>query len=328
MEKAIKSQELPPLPFTYERTLNPKIASYEEWRISPVSFDGKANLPRADNQIVGMVKEQREMKDWFLTEDWRKKGQPSEQIEFSINDSPITLYNWNNNNSFTEEHIVRTQHVLQELASRFPQIVEKLRWILVEDYQEPSLLGDPDKLPASGQAMLKWKAFRLFPRGMSFEPYRMPPIPHFDWTLAHEFSHLIESVFSSEWSKQFKWEYCWEHPQEWESRASPDGKGKRFFNKNTNEMSPQGRFPLQPEQCVSDYAKQTADEDICESVASYILKPEKLQEVSPRKFEILKEKDAKKDKPEISARRVPKNQIKLPEIKPETVYYFIKEPEN
>lgn len=222
----------------------------------------------------------------------------------------------------------KTKEVLEELGSRFPKILKNLRWILIEDYQEPSLLGDPKKYPVNGQAMPKWNAFRLFPRGMSLLPSRIPPLPNFTCTLTHELSHLIETEFKPEWMEKFQWKFCADHPDDWESKPSPDGNGKRFFNRKTGEMSPQGRFPLQPEQCITDYAKQAPDEDICESITSYVLKPELLKQVSPKKFEILEGKDAKKEKPKVSARRIPNDEIKLPEIKPETVYYFIKEPQS
>lgn len=325
MEDKIGRQELTPLPFIYERTHDLKKAVDEEWRISPVSIVGRENRPRTDNEILNMIKERREQKDWFVTEDWRKKGQPREQIELMINGSPITVYNWNKEKNFTEKHIEKTKEVLEELGSRFPKAISNLRWILVEDYQQPSLLGDPTKYPTNGQAMAKWKAFRLFPRGMSFEPYRMPPIPNFTSTLTHELSHLIEAEFEAEWRQNFQWGYCVDS-DEWEVKDSPDGNGKKFFNKKTQEMSPQDRFPLQPEQCVTDYAKQNPSEDICESIVSYVLKPELLQQVSPKKFEILKSHDAKMEKPEVSVKRIPEDQIRLPDIKPETVYYFIKEP--
>lgn len=107
-------------------------------------------------------------------------------------------------------------------------------------------------------------------------------------------------------------------------KKSPDGNRMKFFNKKTGEMSPKDLFPLQPEQCVTDYAKLAPDEDICESITSYILKPELLKRVSPKKFAILQRHDAKKEKPKVSFEKIPKNQIILPQIKPETVYYFIK----
>lgn len=325
MENKIDRQELSPLPFNYKRTFDPTKASYQEWRVSPVSIVGRENKPRTDSEIISMVIQQREQKDWFVNEYWRKKGLPSEQIEFMINGSPITVYNWNKELPFTEQHIQKTKDVLEELGSRFPKILNSLRWILVENYQEPSLLGDPIKYPASGHAMSEWNTFRLFPKGMSIEPYRMPPIPNFVCTLTHELAHLIEKEFEAEWEQNFQWGYCWDS-DEWESRDSPDGNGKKFFNKKTGEMSPQFRFPLQPEQCVTYYAKQNPSEDICESLTSYVLKPDLLEKVSPKKLEILKSHDVKLKRPEVSFKTILVNQIRLPEIKPEVVYYFIKEP--
>lgn len=327
-EKGIIKQELPLLPFTYERTYDLIKAVDWEWRRSPVSIVGQENRPRIDSEILAMIKERREQRDWFVTEHWRKKEQPIEQIEFIIDGSPITVYNWNKEQSFTDEHMQKTKEVLEELGSRFPKVLNSLRWVLIEDYQESSLLGDPIKYPVNGQAMDKWNAFRLFPKGMSFASNRMPPLPNFTCTLIHELSHLMEAEFEVEWRENFQWRFCADYPDEWESKPSPDGNGKRFFNKRTGEMSPQDRFPCEMEQCVTDYAKQTQGEDICESITAYILKPELLQRVSPKKFEILEGKDAKKEKPKVSARRISKDEIKLPEIKPETVYYFIKEPQS
>lgn len=218
MEIRIDNQELPHFPFIYERTYNPKKAAYEEWRISPVSIKGVENKPRTDEEIVKLIRRRREEEDWFMDEYWRKKGQPTEQIEFTINNSPVTLYSWNKEQPFTEKHTEETKRVLQELESRFPQVLNNLRWTLIEDHQEASLLGDPIKYPTNGDALPRWKAFRLFPRGMSFQTYRMPPIPNFTSTLAHELSHLIEVTFQPEWRRDFQWEYCTDYPDEWESK--------------------------------------------------------------------------------------------------------------
>ncbi|MBI2028690.1 MAG: hypothetical protein HYT07_03735 [Candidatus Levybacteria bacterium] len=328
METELANQELAPLPFTYEQTYDQKKAVYEQWRISPVTIKGQENKPRKDQDIIQMVRKERESKDWFLTEYWRKKGQPNEQVEFTIDNSPITLYNWNEEQPFTERHIEEAKKALQELGSRFPQILNNLRWILIEDHQEPSLLGDPNKYPANGNSWSRWKTFRLFPRGMSFEPHRIQKASNFEGTLTHELTHLIVDGFRKEWNEKFKWELCDSYPNEWELKESPDGKKKVYFHKNTGEMAPQWRFPLQPEQCINYYAKQNTDEDICESMVAYIYDSELLEKASQDKLDILQKHDAKKPKPEVIAQRVAKDQIKLPEIRPETVYYFIKEPQS
>ena len=326
MEQRINNQELSPLPFTYVRTDDPKKAFSSQWRISPVSFAGKSNEPRTDSEIVEMVKDERERKDWFITEHWRKKGLPQEQIEFSVNNRKITVYDFNRDKPFTNQHITDTQKVLEQLGSRFPRMLENIRWILIEDIPHASAFGDPVKYPWNGSAKLEWSSFILMPRGMELMPHRIEKTSNFEGTLVHETTHLIAEDFEKEWRERFKWDYCIMHPEEWESKMAPDGKWLAFYNRRNGEMSPQHQFPLQPEQCVNYYAKQNDNEDICESMVAYIYDPELLKRVSSEKFNILQKHDARKSKPDVSAVRLPKDQIRLPEIKPETVYYFIKKP--
>ncbi len=91
-------------------------------------------------------------------------------------------------------------------------------------------------------------------------------------------------------------------------------------------MSPQGQFPLQLDQCVTYYAKQNMNEDICDSMVAYIYDPNLLKTISPDKFAILEAHDAKQEKPAVTVNRVAKDQLALPEVKPETIKYHIKEP--
>lgn len=92
-------------------------------------------------------------------------------------------------------------------------------------------------------------------------------------------------------------------------------------------MSPQGQFSLQPDQCVTHYARQNMGEDICDSMVAYIYDPDLLRTVSSDKFDILAGHDAKKAHSKVATKRVSKEEIKLPEIKPETIHYYIEEPE-
>src|SRR3989344_5325823 len=76
-------------------------------RSSPVTLRGEKNKPYTDDEIVQMVKRDRESKDWFTTEHWRNKGVPEEQVEFTINGRQVTIYNWSSEKPFTDEHIER-----------------------------------------------------------------------------------------------------------------------------------------------------------------------------------------------------------------------------
>lgn len=68
---------------------------YKQWRVSPVRFGGKDNEPYTDEQIVEMVRQQKETEQWYTLEHWRKKGEPQEQVEFTINGQQVTIYNFN-----------------------------------------------------------------------------------------------------------------------------------------------------------------------------------------------------------------------------------------
>jgi len=325
--EVLTREPLPTLPFTYQRTDDPTKTEYQQWRTSPVTLRGEKNKPYTDDEIVQMVKRDRESKDWFTTEHWRNKGVPEEQVEFTINGRQVTIYNWSSEKPFTDEHIERVTRVFQELSSKYPQILDQIRWVLIDDFQLPSAFGDPEKYPTNGFAHRSWRAFQLYPRGMDLMPHRVAAATNFDGTLTHELTHLIQSDFEAEWGDRFKWAYCFddEYKDEWEARLTPDGSMKRPFNKKTGEMSPQGQFSLQPDQCVTFYAKQNMGEDIAESMVAYIYDPDTLQTISQEKFDILQKHDAKQPKQEVTTQRVPKEQIKLPETPPETVLYYIKE---
>lgn len=322
-------EALPPLPFTYERTLDPAQAAFKEWRVSPVTIRGQKNEPRTDGEILSMVRREKEGKEWFTADYWREKGMPSEQIEFTVNGRQITVYNYGKDKPFTDEHIERAQRVFEEFSSHFPQILEQMHWVLVDDHQLPVAFGDPEKYPTNGMAMKSRKAFRLFPRGMELFPFRIPVVANFDGVLTHEMTHLIEDELEKEWWEKFQWDFCIDHLDEWEWRPTPgstfDGLNKRPYNKQTGEMAPTAKFPLQPDKCVTFYAKLDWNEDACESMVAYIYNPEMLKTIAPEKFEILQRHDARQAKATSSTKRVSKDTIKLPEIQSEVVRYYIKE---
>lgn len=321
-------EQISPLPFKYERTQDPSQAQFTILRVPIQTVGEEKPTHRTNSEIIEMVRDRKEGQEWFFYEYWRVKGVPKEQIELQVGEQQITIYNFSQEKPFTDEHIERGQKVFEELASRFPQMVKQIRWVLIDNLPHASAFGDPERFSFNGDAMQQWHAFRVLPRGMELMPHRVRATSNFEGTFVHELTHLIVSDLEDEWSGKFKWGYCKDYPDDWEKKTPPDGSDPRFFNKNTEEMYPQGRFPLQPDQCVTYYAKLSMEEDICESVVAYIYDPELLKKVSPDKFEILSRHDEKRPKPQVSIKRIPKEDIRLPEVKPEAVYYYVKEPTN
>lgn len=318
--------ELSPVPFQYIRTYDPEETKYMFPRVSPVSVAGKENLPFTDEELVERVRMEEEGQEWFTTPYWRAKGDPTQQIEFTVDGMPVTLYNFNQERPLSEDHLDRARSVFEKVGTRFPRAVEQARWILLNDIQPPSAFGDNDRYPINGEAHRNWRAVQIYPRGAELFPYRIPKASNFEGILTHELTHLIQDDFMEEWRKKFQWKYCWNHEEEWEIRPTPDGTSQRWFNKATGEMSPQGEFAQEPEQCVTEYARQNMREDICESVVAYLYDPDLLSSVSPEKFAILEGMDAQKAKPSIEVNEVPVGDIATPTIQPRTIKYYIKEP--
>lgn len=204
---------LSPLPYTYQRTDDPALAEFSEWRVSPVVFGDEDNVPRTDEEIIEMVRQQKEAQQWYTLEYWRKKGEPQEQVEFVINNQKVTLYNFSADKPLTDEHLQKASLVFQEMASRFPQAMSQIRWIMIDGVQLPSAFGDPEKYPTNGMAYRQFQAFQFYPRGTELFPYRLPVVSNFEGVFSHELTHLIQIEFEGEWSDKFSWGRCWENEE-------------------------------------------------------------------------------------------------------------------
>lgn len=316
-----------PLPFTYTRVFDSEMAQYSYSRIPGIRPVGARNEPLSDEVIKDRVKERFESQEWFYSEYWRSKGIPSEQIEFQIGEQLITLYNFNEGLQVSDEHIDETLGVLAEFASRFPQVLDNLRWILIDNIQPLSSYGDSINYPLNGEAVVNWKAFKLQPRGMSLEPHRVPSATNFEGTLVHEMTHLIDSRFEAAgWREKYKWERCIDSPEDWEPREVPDGGKEAFYNKHTGKMALIGMYALQPDECVTEYAQQNIDDDVCDSMVAYFFDRDLLKSRSTTKLSIIASQDEGLLRPLVTAKRVSNDEIKLPPITPQVVNFYIKEP--
>jgi hypothetical protein len=313
------------LPFSYQQVDGIDDAQYVEKRVfSTEDMVFENEQPRTNEDIIGAVKREHENKKWFTSEYWRTKGMPKEQVEFSIGDKFITFYNFNKEENLSDEHIEEAEKVLKDFETRFPKAVNGVKWVLIEDTQRPSLSGSEELYPTNGIAEKQWQAFVIMPKGMDInKEHRVGGISNFGGTIAHELVHFIEDDLKEEWNKNFKWEDF--KKEEWESRVNSSGQ-IRNFNKKTGKMAPGNLYPLQPEQCISDYAKKNIEEDICDSLVAYIYNPEKLKEISPLKFSIIQSFEQKqKIDFKTSAQRLNKSDIQLPKVKPEIIKFFIQE---
>jgi hypothetical protein len=324
-------KKLPPLPLTYARTDDPTQAA-----LSVMRHMSKTYPPLSDERITQVAQERYERSHWYMSPVWREKGEPTEQVEFEINGKKIGLYNFCKEKSVTLEHLAQAENALKKLVAHHPQILEHMEWILINDKQDGSQHGDDEQFPLNGSIDRKWKALLLQPRALDPIPHRIPAASNWEGTLVHEATHFLESEFETEWKEKFQWEDCADYAPEgqqwgkggtdWEPLPTPNGRKKRYRNTKTGEFAPIGKFPKQPEQCVTKYAEMLWNEDVCESNVAYMYDLELLRSKSPNKLAIL-ESHNQNQEVRFQAKRMPAGQVKLPEISPQTVYYFVKEPE-
>lgn len=82
---------LPPLPFTYERTYDRDKAEIDTYRVNPWRFAGSTGL-RTDSDILKLVDKSKRNQEWFTYDEWRRKGSPIEQVEFTLGKWRLLVY--------------------------------------------------------------------------------------------------------------------------------------------------------------------------------------------------------------------------------------------
>lgn len=316
-------------PFVYTRVFNKDQAQFREFRIPRIrSVTDPPDIQRTDHEILNNISAEVEGSEWFYSNYWREKGNPIDQIEFDIKGKKITFFNFNRDLPFAERYVDEALSVLVEYSRRFPQALDRLKWILLDDAQQPSFYGDSENYPLSGTTDRPRSLIHLFPRAISQEPYRISTVSRFSGVLAHELTHLIDEEFVfSGWQDHYRWGRCADKPEEWELREVPDGGRKAYFNKETDKMSLAYLYPLQPEECVTEYGSHSIRDDICESVVAYIFDPDLLKRVSPTKFDIVSAFDQNSEPKLGFARPLAPEDVRIPEIQPRLVKFYIQEPE-
>lgn len=307
-ESAEPVNELPVLPFEIEFVNKEEDAQYIRDRIekiydfeSDTYCEGEKKNDSQINKEIEEIKELHKEKKWFTTDNYRRK-RPNEQVEFSINDKNITFYNFNKEKELSESHIEKIKNVFKEMTERFPGSLNNIDWVLIEEIQQPSLSND-ERFPLNGLAEKDMRCLKIMPRALDIDKtHRVEGVLNFEGTLVHEVGHFIEDRFLEEWRKHYQWR-----------------------EKREGEIAPGDKYPVQPNECIDDYAKKDEQEDICDSLVAYIYNPKRLKEISPKKFSIIESIENKeKKRSKVSSIRIDKSEIKLPEIKAEIIKVFLR----
>ncbi len=253
----------------------------------------------SEDEIIKKAQEEVKRKSWWLEDYWQEKGIPIEQFIIKINGVGFEVYNYGEKLTEAQVHEMnRTLDILSQTEGQKP------RYVLIDNKNTLNIQNNEDE---RGYAKRIQNAIILRPRAMSNEPHRIPNTSSLVGTLIHEFGHFLQQnpQLQNEWIKRFGWKIL-----------------------SSEEM--RSRYPKQFEtqqesRCVTDYAKFSQDEDICESLVAAIRQPEILDK---EKLDFIIDKFLNGKLPNIESakefERKSSEEVTMP-LTPEKIKYRIKE---
>lgn len=252
---------------------------------------------KTEEQLLEAAKQDTRRTNWWLQEEWQKKGIPKEQYSIEANGFAVELYNYGQ--VLTPEQMAEINRVVAVISQiPLPDRLKRGRYIAINS---ESKFNDKDGEDMSGYSHYESNMIELFPRAVSSEPHRIPETTRLAGTVAHEFGHILQDTdFVQEWKKRFGWE---ELEQTQQVRSIVKTHETKF-----------------PERCVSDYAKFSPEEDICESLAAAINNPKVLD---PGKLAFIQERWLNNVRPDIQATTLKKDKVELPKV-PNPVKYKVR----
>lgn len=273
-----------------------KEISNVEGKDSIPEIEVKVNADTPISEVEKKVKDKLVKQNWWLQEYWSKKNVPKEQITIKIPDGNFEVFNFGE--SLKQRHFDELGNIVKIFSQiNNGKFFESIKYVLIDDIQKPN--------PHTGEEMCGYgpveeKAVKIYPNGIKFKSHRIPTASNFTGTLIHEFSHTIDNEFKNEWIKEFGW------TQLDKPKPSPGGSYQYYEVKN-------------PKNCVSDYAKFSPDEDICESMAAYLTQYENLD---PERREFIKSWISINDTEDssVSMTRKTNSEIELPRVKEPVIY--------
>ena len=242
--------------------------------------------------------------NWWFQPEWREKNIPKEQVEITIGDKKLNIYNFAE--PLTIEHLEKLERVIKESSQiKNGELLDRVKYILINDARKKSPYVENEE--QNGFTYPNAQTIELNPPAIEFTPHRIKKVSNFEGTLIHEFSHNIVDTdveLFNKWNEKFGWEII-EQPIE----KFPGGDPICYENEH-------------PERCVSQYARLSPDEDIAESIVAALRDPKVLD---PERLQFLKE-TLRLDKidvvkaPEINIQRRSGKDIKLPQLESPVKY--------
>ncbi len=206
--------------------------------------------------------------------DWRFEPEfdglePKEHWQLSDGEHSIDVLNYCDEVAVSEAQLELITFALADYQYHFPEAVTKINAITVSDRLPKSSYGNEAKFPKLADSFIDQGMIALTPHAINAAEYHNGQLKISEplvATIAHELTHFVTDEFEEDWKSRAgtKWEYL------------QDENGVR-------ELVP----VVGGERCVTDYARKSPEEDICESVVAFMYDPESLRKTSNVKFKIV-----------------------------------------
>lgn len=259
MEKLI-SQRIESLTTT---ELKPNFVEVSQIEEHPNVIEITANENTSADEVERKVLEELKTHNWWLQDYWKEKGKPKEKMQIETNFGSIELYNFSN--ELEQRHIKELYEVISffnNLSNDNP--LSKVKYILIDNIQHINPNTGTDM---NGQNWNICKSIKIYPTGKSFQPHRVSNASNFQGTLIHELSHNLSSELVNKWITAFGWREL----DEPVILAGGAIKTRECYN---------------PENCVTEYARLSPSEDLCDSMIAAIISPNILD---PHRLAFIKE---------------------------------------
>ncbi|MBP6888427.1 MAG: hypothetical protein KBC21_01870 [Candidatus Pacebacteria bacterium] len=197
---------------------------------------------------------------WYLQEYWRNKV-IQEQIVLEVGEVVLEIFNFQNE-QLEDWQLEQIRRVVTDYSQLRNSPVFSLVKSIVIDNEQPIN-------PHSGKELNGWGgsdgAVKLYPAALKPISHRVTGVSNLEGTLIHEFAHSLGVEFENMWRKEFGWEQM-EKPEQLMN-------GTWRLEQN-----------IEPERCITEYARINTAEDICESMVGALRNPGALDPARYRKI--------------------------------------------
>lgn len=275
--------------------------SFEEAKEGDPDFDTairviNTNGQKSGEELLEAAKKEVVRLNWWLQEYWQGKGMPKEQ--FSIHADALNCDLFNYGQPLQPEQAEEIRKLLGTISQIPSERLKDVRYIVIDNQDRPN---DQNGEDMRGYAFTNEKMIVLYPRALSAEPHRIANTSGLAGTLVHEVGHILQDgAFVEEWKKRFNWK---------ELEESQIVRG--LVRTQDNE---------QPERLVTDYAKFSPAEDICESFSAAVNNPDVLD---PERLAFIRERWLRASEQETNISLAKKDTVEPPQA-PSQIKYKIK----